>query len=76
MSKQEYTDYSIRVWHDGDVGISSYLWLNYAQISGMSALQCNADDGTEECKAVKSACADVANAMRALNDTLMALEEQ
>lgn len=76
MSKLAYTDYIIRVWPDGDVGISSWPKLIYAQINGMSSLQCNAKDGTEEHKAVKSACVDVANAMRELNDVLMALEDE
>lgn len=76
MSKLAYTDYNIRVWHDGDVNISSWSRLSYAQLNGMSSLQCNADDGAEGCKAVKSACMDVANAMRALNDALMALEDE
>lgn len=73
---KDFTDYIIRVWPDGDVGISSWPKLIYAQINGMSNLQCSADEGTEEHKAVKSACMDVVNAMRALNDALMALEER
>lgn len=76
MSKLAYTDYNIRVWHDGDVNVSSWSRLDYAQINGMSGLQCNADEGTEGYKAVKSACMDASNAMRALNDAIMALEDE
>lgn len=76
MGKPVFTDYNIRVWHDGDVNVSSWQRLDYAQIHGMSGLQCNAEEGTDRHKAVKRACMDVANAMRALNDVLMALEDE
>lgn len=83
MSESMFTDYAIRVWDDGDVSIFSWSsrasvapQLSYAQFNGMSSLQCKAEEGTDGCKAVKSACVDVANAMRALNDALMALEEE
>ncbi|MBR3318728.1 MAG: hypothetical protein IKG21_13000 [Atopobiaceae bacterium] len=76
MSELAFTDYAVRVWCDGDVNISSWSRLSYAQLNGMSSLQCNAKEGTDGCNAVKSACMDVANAMRALNDVLMALEDE
>ena len=76
MSELAFTDYAVRVWCDGDVNVSSWSRLSYAQLNGMSSLQCNVKEGTEEHKAVKSACTDVANAMRALNDVLMALEDE
>lgn len=84
MSESMFTDYSIRVWPDGDVSLLSWSsrassvvpQLNYTQVDGMSYLRCSANKGTEGRKAVKSACMDVANAIRALNDALMALEER
>lgn len=69
-----FRDYDIRVWRDGDVNINSRDHLGYATMGGTSGIQCNCDAENPLHRQLRERCMDVANAMRALDDTIAAIE--
>ena len=70
-----YHDYDVRVWEDGDVDVHHRARLAFMQMYGRSGIQSNATDPDME-KALHRACADVANAMRALESVLDEIERR
>lgn len=70
----EFRDYDIRTWSDGDVTINCPSVLGYGQISGLSGLQCNCDESDPMRSVLRDKCMDVANAMRALDETVAEIE--
>ena len=70
-----YHDYDVRVWQDGDVDIHHRARLAFMQMGGRSGIQSNATD-PEMQRALHGACADVANAMRALESVLDEIERR
>ena len=72
----DFRDYDIRVWGDGDVNLGSPPILAYAQIGGLSGFQCNCDESDPLYPVLKDKCRDVANAMRALDETVTEIERR
>lgn len=71
-----FRDYDIRVWSGGFVYISSYEYLGYATSrDGGMGIHCNCDSDNPLYRQLRECCMDVANAMRALDDTIAAIEE-
>ena len=70
-----FNDYSVRVWEDGDVDVHNRARLAFMQMYGRAGIQSNATDPDME-KALRGACADVANAMRALESVLDEIERR
>ena len=68
-----FRDYDVRVWADGDVNVNCRDHLGYMQMGGVSGTQSNCDGGHLG-RALDGACADVANAMRALDEVIEAIE--
>ena len=72
----DFRDYRVRVWDDGDVGFSCYDHLCYGQTGGLSGLQCNCDEDDPLYAILSDNFRDVANAMRALDETLVEIERR
>lgn len=72
----EFRNYDIRVWGDGDVNLGSPSIIEYAQICGLSGLQCNCDESDPLYPVIRDRCRDVANAMRALDEAVTEIERR
>lgn len=72
----KFRNYDIRVWDNGDVTLGNPLILWYAQVCGLSGLECNYDKSDPLYPVIRERCADVANAMRALDETVTEIERR
>ena len=71
-----YHDYDVRVWEDGDVLIDGRDLCYVQDEGGYLSIQHPRCDAEHLNRALEGACADVANAMRALDGVLDEIERR
>lgn len=65
-----FRDYTVRVWGDGDVSMSSHDVIEYGTLGDVDGVQCNADYRAKEYQEIYKAAQAVGDAFKRLDELI------